>query len=130
MIRAIQFPFWNSNQREIKRPPLRQIERLRLTPKRDGDVFREPMKFSLRRLPLHPLNIFHIHYAHHRCHFFGSFCFSFSTDAKRSPCFLTRSTVFSQRNLSRSAFFFFRQLATSSQVTGVETVGSSLARNE
>src|ERR1051326_2032423 len=63
-------------------------------------------------------------------HFFGSFCFSRSIRAKRSPIFFTRSTVFSQRNFSRSAFFFFRQFSTSSQVTGVETVGSSLARKE
>src|ERR1700676_3298440 len=63
-------------------------------------------------------------------HFFGSFCFSFSTGANRSPSFPTRATVLSERNFNRSAFLFFRQLATSSQVTGVETVGSSLARSE
>src|SRR6266404_3822490 len=66
----------------------------------------------------------------HNFHFFGSFCFSFSTGSKRSAIFLTRSRVLSERNLRRSAFFFFRQLATSSHVTGVETVGSSLARSE
>src|SRR5207237_8460161 len=62
--------------------------------------------------------------------FFGSFCFSFSTVAKRSRIFSTRARVLSERNFKRSAFFFFKQLATSSQVTGVETVGSSLARRE
>src|SRR5689334_9610515 len=61
-------------------------------------------------------------------HFFGSFCFSFSTGAKRSPFFFTRATVWSDRNFSKSAFFFFKQFSTSSQVTGVETVGSSFAR--
>src|SRR5205814_4841800 len=60
--------------------------------------------------------------------FFGSFCFNSSTGAKRSPIFSTRDNVLSERNFKRSAFFFFRQFATSSQVTGVETVGSSLAR--
>src|SRR6266853_5314729 len=63
-------------------------------------------------------------------HFFGSFCFSFSTASKRSPIFSTRVRVLSERNFNKSAFFFFRQLATSSQVTGVETVGSSFARSE
>src|SRR5213595_3014314 len=66
----------------------------------------------------------------HGSNFFGSFCLSFSTGAKRSPIFFTRSRVLSERNFRRSAFFFFRQLATSSHVTGVETVGSSLARSE
>src|SRR5207253_5930778 len=62
--------------------------------------------------------------------FFGSLCFSFSTGSKRSPSFSTRARVLSERNFRTSALFFFRQLATSSQVTGVETVGSSLARSE
>src|SRR5438876_8351697 len=66
----------------------------------------------------------------HSFHFFGSFCFNFSTGSKISPCFSTRPRTLSERNLRRSAFFFFKQLATSSQVTGVETVGSSLARRE
>src|SRR5207247_10311653 len=57
-------------------------------------------------------------------------CLSLSTSSKRSPIFSTRVRVLSERNFSSSAFFFFRQLATSSQVTGVETVGSSLARSE
>src|SRR6266850_2601414 len=64
----------------------------------------------------------------HSFHFFGNFCFSFSTGAKRSPCFSTRARTLSERNFSRSAFFLFKQLATSSHATGVETVGSSLAR--
>src|SRR5262249_51622093 len=63
-------------------------------------------------------------------HFFGSFCFSLSTGSKRSPFFSTRARTWSERNFKRSAFFFFEQLATSSQVTGVETLGSSLARSE
>src|SRR5437016_11513276 len=66
----------------------------------------------------------------HSFHFFGGFCFSFSTGAKRSPIFFTRSRVFSERNFKRSGFLFFRQVATSSQLTGVETVGSSFARSE
>src|SRR5438552_5516357 len=62
--------------------------------------------------------------------FFGNPCLSFSTGSKRSPIFSTRARTLSERNFRRSALFFFRQLATSSQVTGVETVGSSLARSE
>src|SRR6266567_2435207 len=44
--------------------PLRQIERLRIPPKRDRDVFRSPPKLSLRRLPLLLLNVFQIYFAH------------------------------------------------------------------
>src|SRR5207253_6295220 len=46
-------------------------------------------------------------------HFFGSFCFNSSTGAKRSPIFSTRDNVLADRNFSESAFFFFRQFATS-----------------
>src|ERR1700758_1169512 len=67
---------------------------------------------------------------HYICDFFGSFCLSFSTGSKRSPRFSTRARTSPERNLKSSAFFFLRQFATSSQVTGVETVGSSLARSE
>src|SRR6059058_5980932 len=65
---------------------------------------------------------------HYSFHFLGSFCFSSSTGSKRSRSFSTRARTFSERNFKRSAFFFFRQFSTSSHVTGVETVGSSLAR--
>ena len=39
MIRAKRFAFRNPDQREIERMPLREIERLRLAPKRDGNFF-------------------------------------------------------------------------------------------
>src|SRR3954452_13068731 len=67
---------------------------------------------------------------HYSSHFFGSFCLSASTGSNRSPCFSTRASVWSERNFKSSAFFFFKQVSTSFQVTGVETVGSSFARNE
>src|SRR5947207_15592191 len=50
----------------------------------------------------------------HSFHFFGGFCFSFSTGAKTSPIFLTRSRVLSERNFSSSASFFLSEWATSS----------------
>ena len=59
----------------------------------------------------------------HVFHFFGNFCLSVSTASNRSPCFSTRARVCSERNLKRSARFFFKQFSTSLQVTGVETVG-------
>ena len=66
----------------------------------------------------------------HVSHFFGSRCLSVSTDSNKSPCFSTRTSVWSERNFKSSARFFFKQFSTSFQVTGVETVGSSFARNE
>src|SRR6478752_1126158 len=66
----------------------------------------------------------------HVSHFFGSFCLSVSTGSNRSPCFSTRASVWSERNLKSSARFFFTQFSTSLQATGVETVGSSFARSE
>src|SRR6266480_5254436 len=66
----------------------------------------------------------------HSSHFFGSLCFSVSTDLKRSPNCAIRCTTRSEGNTSRSAFFFLRAVATSSHVTGAETVGCSFARSE
>src|SRR5438105_3210808 len=44
--------------------PLRQIERLRLAPERDRNVFHPSAKLSLRRMSILPLNVFQIHFAH------------------------------------------------------------------
>src|SRR6476646_11128812 len=63
-------------------------------------------------------------------HFFGSFCLSVYTSADRSPILSTRLRVSSQRKTSLRASFFFDVVSTSSQVTGVETVGCSRARSE
>src|SRR6266446_697511 len=49
MIRTKRFPLRNPHQREIKRMPLRQIERLRLAPKRDRNILRRLMELALRR---------------------------------------------------------------------------------
>src|SRR5258708_39841037 len=61
---------------------------------------------------------------------FGSFCLMVSTGANRSPTFLTRSRTWAASKTSREASFFFRHFSTSSQLTGVETVGLSRARSE
>src|ERR1700674_5500647 len=60
----------------------------------------------------------------------GSFCFSFCTGSNRSPIFSTRASTSFASNTSRPASFFFSACSTSSQVTGVETVGCSRARRE
>jgi hypothetical protein len=59
-----EFALGNSNQREIKRVPLRQIERLRFTAERDGNMFHESPKLSLRGFSLLLRNIFYIYFAH------------------------------------------------------------------
>src|ERR1019366_8818461 len=60
----------------------------------------------------------------------GLFFFHFSTGSNRSPYFLARANTSSDSNTSKLASPFFRQTSTSSHLTGVETVGRSLARNE
>src|SRR5208337_2633730 len=60
----------------------------------------------------------------------GSFCFSFSTGSKRSPIFSTRASTSLASKTKRPASFFFSACSTSSQVTGVDTVGCSRARSE
>src|SRR5882724_7394278 len=64
MIRAKRLAFRNAHHREIERMPLYQIERLRIAPKRDGNILRRPPKPSLWRLPHLLFNIFQIYFAH------------------------------------------------------------------
>src|SRR3954471_15700162 len=61
---------------------------------------------------------------------FGSSCSSSTTGANRSPWRSTRSSTSAESNVSRPASSLARASSTSSQVTGVETVGRSLARSE
>src|SRR5438105_15370370 len=79
------------------------------------------MVAAQRRLP---------HFRGYKSHFFGSFCLSVSTGSKRSPIFSTRWRTLSDGKTSSFAFFFLSVFATSSQLTGVETVGCCLARND
>src|ERR1700686_3674148 len=60
----------------------------------------------------------------------GSFCFNVITGANKSPIFSTREITCGASNTSRLASFFLNVRSTSSQVTGVETVGCSRARSE
>src|SRR5207302_4280048 len=60
----------------------------------------------------------------------GNFCLSFSTGSKRSPNLSTRSNTCGASKTSRLGSFFLNVRSTSSQVTGVETVGRSRARSE
>src|ERR687893_748516 len=52
------------------------------------------------------------------------------TGANRSPWRSTRSSTSAESNVSMSASFAARASSTSSQVTGVDTVGRSFARSE
>src|SRR5215472_11830561 len=60
----------------------------------------------------------------------GSFCFSFRTGWNRSPICSTRCSTASESKTRKSGSRASRQPATSSHVTGVETVGRSRARSE
>src|SRR5579862_920547 len=60
----------------------------------------------------------------------GRRCFNVSKGANKSPIFSTRFTVCIDSKISSVGSFFLRACSTSCQVTGVETVGRSLARSE
>ena len=60
----------------------------------------------------------------------GSFCLTVASTANRSPSCSTRESTASVSNVSSSGSARVRQRATSSQLTGVETVGRSRARTE
>src|SRR6266481_5977648 len=60
----------------------------------------------------------------------GNFCFNFNTGACRSPIFSKRSRTCAASNTSELASFLRRARSTSSQETGVDTVGCSRARSE
>ena len=47
VIRTKRFAFRNSDKREVKRMPLRQVERLRLASERDRNILRDSPKLSL-----------------------------------------------------------------------------------
>src|SRR6266446_1361685 len=64
MIRAKRLAFRNAHQREIERMPLYQIERLRIAPKRNGDVLRRSPKLSFRGLAGLRFDIFKIYFSH------------------------------------------------------------------
>jgi len=66
MIRTKRFSFRDAHKREIERMSFRQIERLRIAPKRDRDLFYFPPKLSFRRLSFLPLNVFKIYLSHTR----------------------------------------------------------------
>src|SRR5262249_12844149 len=53
----------------------------------------------------------------------GNFCFSLSTGANRSPNLSMRRRTSSASKTTSSGFFLLSTFSTSSQVTGVETVG-------
>ncbi len=54
----------NSHQRQVKRMPLRQIQRPWLASQRNGNVLRESPKLSPGRLALLLRHIFQVHFAH------------------------------------------------------------------
>src|SRR3954463_5604960 len=60
----------------------------------------------------------------------GSFCLSVSTGSKRSPNSATRLRAASESKASSCGSFLLKHFFTSSQVTGVETIGRSFARSE
>src|SRR5713101_788776 len=60
----------------------------------------------------------------------GSFCFFLITGSNRSPSFSTRLRTWSESNTSFVGSPAFKQRSTSSQDTGVETVGRDRARSE
>src|SRR5438046_2171125 len=64
VVRTKEFAFGNSNQGQIKGMPLRQIERLRFAPKRNGNMFHESPKLSLRRFAFPLWNVFQIRFTH------------------------------------------------------------------
>src|SRR5207253_9057599 len=64
MIRTKRFALRNADQREIERMPLRQIERLRIAPKRHRDILRSPSNLPLRRLLLPFFDVLQMHFAH------------------------------------------------------------------
>src|SRR5205823_4468656 len=68
--------------------------------------------------------------ATHQAFSLGSFCFSFWTGANRSPSASTRLMTSGASKRRALASFFFSAASTSSQVTGVDAVGSSRARSE
>ncbi len=61
---AIRFALWNSDQREIKRMPLRQVERLRFATERNGHILHELVELALWRFSFLFRNVFQIHFAH------------------------------------------------------------------
>src|SRR6266404_2503810 len=66
MIRTKRFAFRNPYQREIKRMPLHQIKRLRLTPECHRDILRRSTELALWRLSFLLWNVFQIYFAHIR----------------------------------------------------------------
>src|SRR5579863_957799 len=60
----------------------------------------------------------------------GNFCFNSSSGSNRSPIFSKRDMTFGASNTSKPASFFLSARSTSSQLTGVDAVGCSLARRE
>jgi len=59
-----EFAFGNSDQRQIKRMPLREIERLWLASESDGNMFHESPKLSLWRFAFLLRNVFQVRLAH------------------------------------------------------------------
>src|SRR5438034_5598661 len=64
VVRAIRFALWNSDQREIKRMPFRQIERLRFATECNGHILHELVELALWRFSFLFRNVFQIHFAH------------------------------------------------------------------
>src|SRR5206468_6669622 len=64
MIRTQRFSFRDPHQREIKRMPLGQIERLRFTAECNRNILHEPMKLAFRRSLFLLSDILQIYFAH------------------------------------------------------------------
>src|SRR5947208_8712242 len=64
MIGTKEFAFGNSDQSQIKRMAFGQIERFRLPPKREGNMFHESPKLSFGRFSLLLRNVFQIRFVH------------------------------------------------------------------
>jgi flagellar motor switch/type III secretory pathway protein FliN len=102
------------------RPQDRAADRPRRT--RVVTAFRAPRSRFRRRLPpTRPAS---------ELPTFGSFCFIVKTAANRSPARSTRSSAASGENTSPRSSSSSTAAPSSSQVTGIETVGTSRARIE
>src|SRR5439155_20823801 len=64
MIGKIVFPRRHARPFQIKRMSLRQIERIRIASKRDGEPFEMRGVLSTRRLPRLFLDVFNVYFLH------------------------------------------------------------------
>src|SRR2546430_17304706 len=101
VVRAIRFALWNSDQREIKRMPFRQIERLRFATECNGHILHELVELALWRFSFLFRNVFQIHFAHiHSPSFYFSIILRYSPN---SLCALEGKSV-SADETSRRVF--------------------------